>query len=425
MGRRCMHMCSFYSALFILSITCTHIFSCAIIAMLAFVLSACDRGVTTNVEDSAQEVLQEIVWDWDAFPQSSEMVLSSLSMDIQPKDSFEIRSEAAGIITLEVDQKVSQIAEGVAIARMNVDTLKEQAERLTIQEEKQILEDLKAEKLDLPEQRKLAKEELDEARRKVRMIELILKNPAMEEYAQELFGGDIGKLNERALQDAKDELGLAESKMAWADEFGEKIRKGQLRIQEMDLSKTKRQFEESKERSVYTTPFAGELRLELNYVDGQQDYTVTSRETIATLNNFDEIHAHLMVGSSKWVSMPPQQLYVVLADRNKTVLNFSDDRIEKDSRTRREERKYVFSIPLESNKDLKRLVGTQLNGDLVYRLPTRCYIVPKYDLSLYALGKTDSTDWNNIVAQLWPDVTVMAEGRKYLALSRSGFHSAE
>ena len=425
MGRRCMHMCSFHSALFILSITCTHIFSCAIIAMLAFVLSACDRGVTTNVEDSAQEVLQEIVWDWDAFPQSSEMVLSSLSMDIQPKDSFEIRSEAAGIITLEVDQKVSQIAEGVAIARMNVDTLKEQAERLTIQEEKQILEDLKAEKLDLPEQRKLAKEELDEARRKVRMIELILKNPAMEEYAQELFGGDIGKLNERALQDAKDELGLAESKMAWADEFGEKIRKGQLRIQEMDLSKTKRQFEESKERSVYTTPFAGELRLELNYVDGQQDYTVTSRETIATLNNFDEIHAHLMVGSSKWVSMPPQQLYVVLADRNKTVLNFSDDRIEKDSRTRREERKYVFSIPLESNKDLKRLVGTQLNGDLVYRLPARCYIVPKYDLSLYALGKTDSTDWNNIVAQLWPDVTVMAEGRKYLALSRSGFHSAE
>ena len=420
-----MHMCSFHSALFILSITCIHIFPRAIIVMLAFALSACDRSASTNTEESAEEILQEVVWDWDAFPQSSEMVLSSLSMDIQPKDSFEIRSEAAGIITLEVDQKVSQIAEGVAIARMNVDTLKEQAERLTIQEEKQILEDLKAEKLDLPEQRKLAKEELDEARRKVRMIELILKNPAMEEYAQELFGEDIGKLNERALQDAKDELGLAESKMAWADEFGEKIRKGQLRIQEMDLSKTKRQFEESKERSVYTTPFAGELRLELNYVDGQQEYTVTSRETIATLNNFDEIHAHLMVGSSKWVSVPPQQLYVMLADRNKTVMNFSDDRIEKDSRTRREERKYVFSIPLESNKDLKRLVGTQLNGDLIYRLPTRCYIVSKYDLSLYALGKTDSTDWNSIVGQLWPNVTVIAEGRKYLALARSGSHSAQ
>ena len=104
-------------------------------------------------------------------------------------------------------------------------------------------------------------------------------------------------------------------------------------------------------------------------------------------------------------------------------MNFSDDRIEKDSRTRREERKYVFSIPLESNKDLRRLVGTKLNGDLVYRLPTRCYIVSKYDLSLFALGKTDSTDWNSIVGQLWSDVKVVAEGRKYLALSRRGGNS--
>lgn len=388
-------------------------------------ISACDKEVTGNHEDTGVDEIEEVVWDWDAFPQSSEMVLSSLYMDIQPKQSFEIRSEASGIITLEVDKTVSQIEEGAVIARMNVDTLKEQAERLTIQEEKQILEDLKAEKLDLPEQRKKAKEELDEARRKVRMIELILKNPAMEEYAQELFGGSIGKLNEKTQEDALDALRMAENKMAWADEYGEKIRKGQLRIQEMDLTKTKRQFEETKERSVYTTPFAGELRIELNYVAGQTEYTVASRETIATINNFDEIHAHLKVGSSKWVSLPPKQLYVMLSDRRNTIMNFSDDRIEKDSRTRREERKYIFSIPLESNKELKRLVGTQLNGNLVYRLPTRCHIVSKYDLSLYALGKTDSTDWNTIVSQLWPEVKVVAEGRKYLALSSSHFESVE
>jgi hypothetical protein len=384
---------------------------------------ACDRAAPDNFDDDTQAGKEEIVWDWDSFSQSSEMILSSLSMDIQPKQSFEIRSEASGIITLEVGEKVSQVSDGVVIARMNVDTLKEQAERLTIQEEKQILEDMKAEKLDLPEQRKQAKEDLDEARRKVRMIELIQKNPAMEEYAQELFGGSIGELNDDARQEAVDALRMAENKMAWADDYGEKIRKGQLRIQEMDLTKTKRQFKETKERSVYTTPFAGELRIEVNYVDGQKEYTVASREPIATLNNFDEIHAHLKVGSSKWVSLPPQQLYVMLSDRNKTVMNFSDDRIEKDSRTRREERKYVFSIPLESNKDLRRLVGTKLNGDLVYRLPTRCYIVSKYDLSLFALGKTDSTDWNSIVGQLWSDVKVVAEGRKYLALSRRGGNS--
>ena len=402
-----------------------HSFPYAIISILALALSACNTGDSDDIEQAAQDTSKEIVWDWETFPQSSEMLLSSLPVHIQPKKSFEIQSEASGIITLEVDEKVTQIEEGVVIARMNVDTLKEQAERLSIQEEKQILEDMKAEKLDIPEQRKKAKDELEKARRKLRMIELVLKNPAMEEYAKELFGGDIGELNDKALEEARDALRLAETKLAWAEEFGEKIRKGAKRIEEMDLSKNKRTYEETKDRAVYTTPFSGELRLEVNYIDGQKEYTVAGRETIATLNNLDEIHAHLKVGSAKWVNLLPEQLYIQLHDANKTVMHFSDDRIERDIRTRREERKYIFTIPLESNKALKRLVGTQMNGDLIYKLPARCYIVPKYDLSLYALGKTDSTEWNTIVSQLWPEVKVIAEGHKFLALTRSASETTD
>ena len=402
-----------------------HSFPYAIISILALALSACNTGDSDDIEQAAQDTSKEIVWDWETFPQSSEMLLSSLPVHIQPKKSFEIQSEASGIITLEVDEKVTQIEEGVVIARMNVDTLKEQAERLSIQEEKQILEDMKAEKLDIPEQRKKAKDELEKARRKLRMIELVLKNPAMEEYAKELFGGDIGELNDKALEEARDALRLAETKLAWAEEFGEKIRKGAKRIEEMDLSKNKRTYEETKDRAVYTTPFSGELRLEVNYVDGQKEYTVAGRETIATLNNLDEIHAHLKVGSAKWVNLLPEQLYIQLHDANKTVMHFSEDRIERDIRTRREERKYIFSIPLESNKALKRLVGTQMKGDLIYKLPARCYIVPKYDLSLYALGKTDSTEWNTIVSQLWPEVKVIAEGHKFLALTRSASETTD
>lgn len=401
-----------------MSIPATQVFSCVIIASLMLVFPACKSGDSANSEETVQDTSKEIVWDWETFPQSSEMLMSSLPVHIQPKESFEIQSEAPGIITLEVDEKVTQVEKGLVIARMNVDTLKELAERLTIEEEKQIMQDVKAEKLDLPEKRKMVKKELEEARRKVKMIELVLNNPAMDEYAKELFGGNIGELNDKALEEAQEALRLAEMKMAWAEEFGEKIRKGEQRIQEMDLTKNKRNYEETKDRAVYTTPFSGELRLEVNYVAGQKEYTVVGRETIATLNNFDEIHAHLKVGSAKWVNLQPKQLYVQLHDPDKTIMNFSDDRIERDLRTRREERKYIFSIPMENNKVLKRLVGTQMNSDLVYKLPTRCYIVPKYDLSLYALGKTDSTEWSVIVNQLWPEVKVIAEGHKYLALAR-------
>lgn len=399
--------------------------TCAWLGLSVLLLSACDTSENENGLGENEETSEKINWSWDAFPQSSEMVLSTLPMDIQPKESFEIRSEASGIITLEIDKKVSLVESDKIIARMNVETLEEQATRIKIQEEEKVLNNIKAEKLDLPEERKTAKEELDKARKKVRLIEMLLKNPAMKEYAGELgLGADINELSNKTLKEAKEALSLAEAKMAWADTYGDKIRKGKLKIQDMDLTKTKRQHEEARELSVYKTPFAGELRLELNYVDGQKEYTVTGRETIATLNNYDEIHGHLKVGNAKWVNMPPKQLYVQLNDRNKTIMNFNDERIEKDKRTQREERKYIFSIPQEANKSLKRLVGTQLNGDLVYRLPTKCYIVPKYDLSLYALGKTDSTEWNTMVRQLWSDVTVVAEGRKYLALSRGSSRAA-
>lgn len=380
-----------------------------------FVLNACDSKDTAK--QSTAEVETEVIWNWKDYQQSSELMLQTLPVDIQPKQSLEIKSEASGIITLEIAGKLNRVTKDVVFARMDVDSLSEQAERIGIQEEKRLLDDMRAEKLELPEKKKMAKEELKEARRKVRLMELIMKNPAMKEMSSELFGGDIGEINENALQEAKETLSLAEQKMAWADEFDEKLRKGQLRIQEMDSTKDKRTFEDAKDRSVYTAPFLGELRLELNYVDGQKEYTVTGRETIATLNDYSEIHAHLKVSNASWINMSPQRLSLQLNDRDKTLMPFLEDRVEKDKRTQREERKYIFSVPLKESEALKRLVGTQMKGELVYKLPKACYIVPKYNLSLFALGKSDSVDWTEMVADLWPGAKVLAEGLSHVAIS--------
>jgi len=43
--------------------------------------------------------------------------------------------------------------------------------------------------------------------------------------------------------------------------------------------------------------------------------------------------------------------------------------------------------------------------------------VPKYDVSLFALGKSDSIDWAEIVEELWPGAKVVAEGLSELAIS--------
>ncbi|MGJ8672131.1 hypothetical protein [Rubritalea sp.] len=378
-------------------------------------LSSCSKE---TVDDESKLIEKEaFVWSWRDFEKSNEISLQSLSVDIQPKRSLEVKSEAAGILTLEIEGNVNTVSKDMRFARMDVDSLAEQRERLTIQEEKRLLEDMRAEKLDLPEQKRLAKEELLEARRKVRLLELILENPAMEEMSAELFGGDIGAVSDASLKEARDALSLAESKVAWADEYDEKLRKGQLRLQEMDFAESERTYLQAKDRSVYTAPFQGELRLEVEYVEGQTEYTVTARETIATLNDYSEIHGLLKVENAAWINLSPQRLYLQLRDRDRTMMPFSDDRNVKDERTRREERFYVFSVPLSEGGSLRRLTGTQMKGDLIYKLPEHCYIIPKYDLSLYALGKSDSVDWSEMVAELWPGAKVIAEGLSDVAIS--------
>ena len=380
----------------------------------ALTWTSCDKK-TTDSTIIIEESEPEIVWNWDDFPLESELTLRAMPCDIQPKQTFEVKAEASGIITFIITDRTSTVKKDDLIAKMDVETLAESQVRIEIGEQQSILEEMKFTELDQPERRKKAEEELAEAQRKVKLLEKILTSPATVEIADELFP-NIGEVNEKALTRAREDLAFVEKKFFILDDVDKKLREGTRRLQEMDLAKTKRQHEDVKERSLYKAPFDGELRLEVNRVEGQTEYTVSARETIATINNYEEIHAQLSVARAKWVNLEPEQLYIELNDRNKTLFEFHDDRIESDKRTKKEERKYIFSVPLEGNESLKRLAGTQIQGKLIYRLPDPCHIVPKYDLSLYANGKTESIDWVSIVRELWPSASVVAEGRTNLAI---------
>lgn len=387
----------------------------SLITLLAFGVGACQPDEEPP-QALTSESTAEIVWDWSSYQTSSELLLGQSTVDVQPKQSFEITSEGSGILTLDVEEKLSLVQEGDVIAQMDVDNLAEQEERLNIQEQKRFLEDMRNEKLDLPEKKKQAKAELKEAQRKVKLMAMILRNPVMQEASSELYGAELGPVSQEALKEAQDVLDLAERKVAWAEKFDGEIRDGEQRIIEMDLSKSKRTLEDAKERSVYTIPFDGELRLEVNFIEGQKEYTVNAREVIATLNDYEEIHAHLNIINAEWVNLHPQRLYLQLADREKTIMPFLEDTVKKDKRTQREVRQYIYAVPLEHNEGLKRLAGTQMSAELIYKLPSPCHIVPKYDLSLYALGKTNTLNWSEMVEQLWPGAKVLAQGRKDIAI---------
>lgn len=378
------------------------------------VLVSCDKE--KELESNKEEPIKEITWDWNKYVKSSELHLSSIPVDIQPKESFQILAESTGLMTFEVEGKNVNVQKDQVIARMDVDNLAEKTKRQEIALEQRAIEELKADTLEIPEKKKKAKEELEAAQLRLRRMKLLIRSNASKEIAVELFDGDFGNIDEEALKEAEEVVALAEKKYAFAQEYEEKLLKGERDIQDMDEKKSQRDLQQEKDRSVYKTPFTGELRLEVNYVEGQKEYNVNPREVVATVNDYSEIHAHLAVANAKWISLEPKRLYLQLSDPENTLVEFHDDRIEKDKRTFREERKYVFSIPLKDNKKLKRLTGTQMNAKLIYRLPEQCFIVPKYDVSLYALGKTDSLEWKVVVSKLWPNAKLLAEGHKYLAI---------
>ncbi len=377
-------------------------------------LPACD-GERQQVTD-APETKEPITWNWQDFDRSDELDLGTMRVDMQPKQSFEIKSEGTGSLTVNVEKRTTPVPKGYVWARMDVQELSEQEKRIQIKETTRLLENHREKTLELPEQRRKAREDLQEARRKVRVMEMILRFPAMQEMSTELFGGEIGDINEETLARAKADLNLVERKMEWLEKNEAQLRADQAELEEMDLNKTKRNLNEAKDRSVYESPFQGELRLELDYVDGQKEYNVSGREVVATLNDYEEIHAYLTVANAKWINLDPKSLYLRLLDRDRTIMHFTDDRVEKDERTRKEERKYVFAVPLQNNEGLKRLTGTQMQSELVAKLPESAWILPKVDVSLYALGKTDTLDWAEMVDQLWPGAKVVAEGMKSLAV---------
>lgn len=380
-----------------------------------FVLSSCD-GERNNATEEISQKEEPIVWVWKNFDRSDELNLGTMRVDIQPKQSLEIKSEGTGLLTLQVENRITPVPKGFVWARMDVQELGEQEKRIKIQETKTLLETHRVDTLELPEKKREAREQLEEARRKVRVMEMILRSPAMQEMSTELFGGEIGDINESTLARAKADLNLVERKMEWLDKNEEQLRSDEEELREMDLKKSQRTLDEAKNRAIYEIPFEGELRLELDFVEGEKEYNVTSRDILATLNDYDEIHAYLTVANAKWINLVPKSLYLRLLDRERTTMQFTDDRVEKDERTRKEERKYIFAVPLENNEGLKRLTGTQMQAELIAKLPNSAWILPKVDVSLYALGKTDTLDWSEMVDQLWPGAKVIAEGMKSLAV---------
>lgn len=376
-----------------------------------------ETGRPTAPQKNQSAEAPNVKWDWNAFPRENTLALGRMKIQIKPKQTLNIKSEVGGVLTIKVDGETSTVKKGYEWALMNAEKLSEAETKLAIKKRQLKLENMKASELELPAKLKAARNDLEKARKRIKLMEAVLKSPAMQEHAADLFDGDISKVSRETLVRAKEDFSLAEKRLAFLETFQEQEQKDAKELGRIEISDDERAYSEAKERSVYTVPFDGELRLRLGLVDGQKDYSVASREIIATLSDFTQIHAHLVVQNVPWISLEPDTLRLRLSDANRTVMPFFQDKVIQNERTRQDERTYIFSVPFQGNQKLKRLVGTQLDGELITQLPEKCWIVPKVKISVYALGKTKKFDWEEVVEALWPGAKVLAVGHSELAIS--------
>ncbi len=384
-----------------------------IMAILSgLVFSSCDKQ---EMDVPVEDVSLKPEWSWEKYKRSHELSLGTKSVAIQPKRSLEIQSESSGSLTILLDRDRLMVAKDHLWAQMDKENLERQKKKLEIDEIAKLLGKEKTEEYDRPEKIKKAEEELEEARVTIEKMKKLLSSERLLKNAEKIFPG-IGVVNAKTLNKAEDDFKFAKKKLTRLQEIDKVLDEGKDEILEMDLVRAKEAYDEAAKRSNYTIPFSGELRLELDYVEGQKEYTVGSREVVATLNDYAEMHILLGVQGEPWISLPSESLIVRLSDRENTEIAYSDDKSVKNERTRREEKFYIFAIETEKARHLKRMAGTSMQANLLTKLEKRCWIVPKVDIAMEALGKSTSKVWADIVDDLWPGAKVLAQGDNALAI---------
>lgn len=392
--------------------------SSLLISMCGILVVSCDFIKQSDKPEEQEPEKPVFVWDWDKQKQAEELQLGTKRVNIQPKQSVEVLANAAGKLTLLMDKRQDDVSKGFHFAQMDREKLQNEKVKLDIEARAQSVERTREEEFARPIKIREAEKLLEEARKYLAQIELIRNSPSLKKNASEIFGADFKNLKAEDYELAKQDFDLAKRQLDMMKEVDDDLYEDQLHLQKLQREEALKSYEEKKESSEYKTSFKGELRIELpDYVPGQTEYAVTSRTSIATLNDYEEMHALLAIEGAAWVRLDPGSLLIRLKDSKDTEMPYSEEKVVKNTQTRREERSYVFALPTETNPDLKRLSGTTLEADLIAKLGKPCYIVNKVDVAkLATMKKSNFKLWPDIVNHIWPGAKVLAVGHREVAV---------
>ncbi len=395
----------------------------ALILMLA--VTACSkkspssiRAKNTKTASAASVVASSTnqpTWNWDSYPAVKKMRLGVLPCTLQPRSQIAMNSTLAGSLKLYVTAPQTNIQAGVvwgefepSIFELEAKALEEARVKLDEREKLQ-------REIEIPKLRMQVERELQDAKRRVAMVQYLSTNREMADLTLSV-AGDKSMLRPDSLAEAQQELQLINQKLLYVQDTNSSVLTVDIGSSRLNWERQRAEFERKRAQATLKMPFTGQLTISLPLADGVAEYPVNIGQEIGVARDLSIVRLRVPFANSAWSAISPERFFAIvrLPSGQELEAQFAYSKVERNQN--REESAYYFQFLPENTPMVARLIGTDVTCELWLNLGQATRVVPKLALIMHNPTAFQSGNWSSGLAHAFPGAQVAVEGQTDLGI---------
>jgi len=361
-----------------------------------------------------------LAFDWERYPLASEMVIGTVTVEVQPVRQIRIKAPASGLLHLHLPPPGTRLNKGTVWAEL--DPARLALERLAVNLARDLLIEKEEPALRLEHARTRAEltDRLDELRRQIAMLEQFIHQPDLAElYLNEsspAASADEPAAREK-IQTALDQLIRQTELLTQILDYAGTPRQDDLEITALRLKLEQQQLELDRRTrdSQLVMPFDGEITLLPPQPPAGEPLYIENGMDLARLEDFSRVSARAVIRQTAWRLLPPLDLSLQLPSATGDLRGrFSRGLVEETFG--RDELVYYFSFTAQQIRQVRPLIGGQVSAKLIAQLSQPAYLIPKLALVLADPEIFSHREWTEAVPLLIPKARVLLQGETHLAI---------
>lgn len=357
-------------------------------------------------------------WDWSRYECVDRFLIGQMRAEVAPAHMIRYSAVSNGSITLYTKTREAFTPKNTLFAAFDQQQLQAEKRNIEIAQQTLELEERWALTMERPQQRLKAEKEVDEAKRKLELLRLVMEDPDLKALTAEFGDGNVDAADALTLARAQEEFSILEAQLAAIKGEGLGTFDLKLESKRLEFENRKAEFERKCERANSKTDFDGFLQISHSFSlnDEVDVYQVSQGQEIATLRDLSQLQLVVTISHPAWLQLPKERLEAIVynAQGKAFTAPYCDHRVEQRGST--EVRHYCFMLPQEDAEQARALMGSSPQVDLWFTPEAPVYKVPKTDVALHARGLASGRRWDEIVRSLWPGAQLVAEGQLHLAI---------